>query len=315
MGREVKRVDLADPPRMNKPWPGYINPFNKLRKSCDYCQNGYSAAAALYKDQWYGYVEFDPVAYGAKPLSIDDETFKAVIRQKVERSIELAQREGRREYYTAGGTLSLEEALHIEEHRMFEYYSKQWMHHLIQDDVDALVEAGRLYDLTSEWVPGEGWRKRPGVVVTADQVNAWSLRGLSHDSINCWVCVEARCKRNGEETRCLACGGSGEWWPSSELKAQYEAWEPTEPPVGEGYQIWETVSEGSPVSPAFASPEELASWMVQNDTSITKDNTYETWLKFIDAGWAPTSVTGSDGVVKDGVNFVGGSEDVETESR
>lgn len=33
-----------------------------------------------------------------------------------------------------------------------------------------------------------------------------------------------------------------------------------EPPKGEGYQLWETTSEGSPISPVFASAEELAAW-------------------------------------------------------
>ena len=61
-----------------------------------------------------------------------------------------------------------------------------------------------------------------------------------------------------------------------------------EPHEGEGYQIWETVSEGSPVSPVFAKPEDLANWMVENDTSIMRDATYEDWIAFIDIGWAPS---------------------------
>lgn len=32
------------------------------------------------------------------------------------------------------------------------------------------------------------------------------------------------------------------------------------PPVGEGYQLWETTSEGSPVSPVFQTMDELCEW-------------------------------------------------------
>lgn len=303
MGREVKRVDLNNPPEVGEVWVGFLSPFADQCQECPSCKNGSSAAASLYADQWYGNAQFDPVEYGAKPLSVDDETFKDAIRHKVEWSMELAKRDGRPDYYTDGGRITLDVALRIEALRMFEYHKGQWMHHLIQEDVNALIEAGRLHDLASEWTQENGWQKREGVVVTADQVNAWSLSGMGHDCINQWVCVNARCARNGEATLCDVCNGSGESWPSEELKAQSEAWEPTEPPVGDGYQIWETVSEGSPVSPAFANPSDLAAWMVANDDSITKDNDFDAWMKFIDAGWAP-SLVGSSAGIQDGVAFM-----------
>lgn len=39
-----------------------------------------------------------------------------------------------------------------------------------------------------------------------------------------------------------------------------------EPPVGDGFQLWETTSEGSPVSPVFESLEELCEWCEKNYT-------------------------------------------------
>lgn len=64
-----------------------------------------------------------------------------------------------------------------------------------------------------------------------------------------------------------------------------------DPPKGDGYQLWETISEGSPITPVFATPEKLAKWLVGNDTSITKDCDYEGWLKFINGpGWAVSGV-------------------------
>jgi hypothetical protein len=66
----------------------------------------------------------------------------------------------------------------------------------------------------------------------------------------------------------------------------------TEPPVGPYYQLWETTSEGSPMSPAFETPEELAHWLEDNNTSAFGGETanYQQWLKFIHGpGWAPSA--------------------------
>jgi hypothetical protein len=99
---------------------------------------------------------------------------------------------------------------------------------------------------------------------------------------------------------CPACAGTGQD-PAS--KEAHDAWEETPPPVGEGYQVWETVSEGSPISPVFATPPELAAWMAIH---WKQDGTYDQWLAFIvGPGWAPSLVTsvGADGrfVVQTGV--------------
>lgn len=40
------------------------------------------------------------------------------------------------------------------------------------------------------------------------------------------------------------------------------------PPKGDGYQLWETTSEGSPISPVFATLDELCSWCEDNATVI-----------------------------------------------
>lgn len=76
-------------------------------------------------------------------------------------------------------------------------------------------------------------------------------------------------------------------------------WEPTEPPEGEGWQVWETVSEGSPVTPVFDSPQELA---IHMSTVGVWGKVYEfsTALRFILEGWAPTAVIDQYGM-RDGV--------------
>lgn len=41
-----------------------------------------------------------------------------------------------------------------------------------------------------------------------------------------------------------------------------------EVPEGEGLQLWETTSEGSPVSPVFATLDELCAWCEENATTF-----------------------------------------------
>lgn len=63
---------------------------------------------------------------------------------------------------------------------------------------------------------------------------------------------------------CPTCHGHG----SAELydgqRAEAEAWEPIDPPEGDGWQMWETTSEGSPSSPVFATPEALADYCAEH---------------------------------------------------
>lgn len=77
------------------------------------------------------------------------------------------------------------------------------------------------------------------------------------------------------------------------LQEQYEKWECQDPPSGEGWQMWETVSEGSPISPVFATPEKLAQWLADTGASTFGSMTapYDVWLKMIvGSGWAPSAV-------------------------
>lgn len=70
------------------------------------------------------------------------------------------------------------------------------------------------------------------------------------------------------------------------VQEAYEAWEPTPPPVGEGWQLWETVSEGSPISPVFANANSLIDWMAGNGFSR------EAAASFINGlGWAPSGIS------------------------
>lgn len=59
------------------------------------------------------------------------------------------------------------------------------------------------------------------------------------------------------------------------------------------YQMYETCSEGTPISPVMKTPEELAAWLAENKASAFADMTadYETWLGMIKGpGHSPSAV-------------------------
>jgi len=70
------------------------------------------------------------------------------------------------------------------------------------------------------------------------------------------------------------------------------------PPEGVGFQLWETTSEGSPMSPVFDTPESLAEWLEANKVSSFASFTcsYDQWLDFIRGpGWATSAILDKNG--------------------
>lgn len=167
-----------------------------------------------------------------------------------------------------------------------------WSRNLTQADVQALVDADRLWEFTHRPLNEEqkkncypnGWTKEPnGYIPAAEEVNKWADNGIGHDSINAWVVVKARCEREGVPSQCKYCDGHGHIYASDEHKRLHETWEDKEPPTGDGFQLWETTSAGSPQSPIFASLEELAEWCEKNaDTFAGAKTTKEKWMKMLD---------------------------------
>ncbi len=283
MGRELKRVALDFSWPVEKVWGGYINPFSSQYAECPECGgSGYSPQARVLKDRWYGNAPFSPADRDSAPHTHTDEHILAAARRNVANSPH---------YYGAD-----DGAIEREARRLATLFNHSWCHHLNQSDVDALVNAGRRMDFTHEFK--NGWQvKDPPYTPTAAEVNAWSCAGFGHDAINQWICVETECLRLGHPTQCAHCHGSGELWPSPEIEQAHEQWERTEPPTGDGYQIWETVSEGSPISPVFATPEELAGYMAGRRWGADKGSSYESWLAFINGpGFAMSMVINATGI-------------------
>ncbi len=64
------------------------------------------------------------------------------------------------------------------------------------------------------------------------------------------------------------------------------------------YQMYESTTEGTPISPVFDTPERLARWLADNKASAFADMTatYEEWLRVCQGGYAPSAVIDADGM-------------------
>lgn len=109
--------------------------------------------------------------------------------------------------------------------------------------------------------------------------------------------------------KCSTCKGEGELEKYEGQRAEREAWEPSDPPAGDGWQLWQTVSEGGPISPVFAAPEDLARWMASPEytwgASKHERISYESALAFVNAGWAPSFASKPQTGPMSGVEYVG----------
>jgi hypothetical protein len=270
MSREVRRVPLDFEHPLRQVWSGYIQPEWLDEEKCMSCDgSGYSPTARRLQDTWYGKRPFSPHETGSTPLTAETPEVRAFAERNVANSPW---------FYGEGEVAIVREA-----RRLATLWNGMWMHHLTQDDVDALVAADRLMDLTHTWSRETKWQPiEPKPAVTAEQVNKWSLRGLAHDAINCGIVIDDRCKRLGESPTCKICDGHGSVEKYPGQRAEAEAWEPTDPPTGPGYQLWETTSEGSPVSPVFKTPALLANWIIVWGSDLDGSNTpYDDLVKWI----------------------------------
>ena len=78
---------------------------------------------------------------------------------------------------------------------------------------------------------------------------------------------------------CPVCSGHG---IDPLFYGQYDTWEKVEPPTGDGYQLWENRSEGSPISPVFHSLGELATWAEENATTFGSHKAdKKTWIRIL----------------------------------
>jgi hypothetical protein len=82
---------------------------------------------------------------------------------------------------------------------------------------------------------------------------------------------------------CDYCEGSGQQYCDEKYRKLHEEWAPIDPPVGEGYQLWQTTGEGSPVSPVFKTLDELCNYAEKNCTTFGSSRAPATaWKKMLE---------------------------------
>ncbi len=182
---------------------------------------------------------------------------------------------------------------------MCDLWNGKWQHHLSQEDVDAVLASDKVLEgLTHEWLDdSRGWTRIEREPPTQREVNLWSL-GLTAflRSLPQGIVHNAHAERHGLSRTCASCDGKGAVFRGDGHRRAHDDWKPTEPPEGPGWQMWETVSEGSPVSPVCATAEDLARHMADRDARRDDGMGYEGWLRFIvGPGWAPTGINGMSG--------------------
>lgn len=107
---------------------------------------------------------------------------------------------------------------------------------------------------------------------------------LGYDSIATWVAERNIIKAAGLDEKtwgiCPTCKGDA---IDPKVKEAYEAWKPTDPPEGPGFQLWENTSEGSPQTPVFATIEELCEYASKHCTTFADNKvSAEQWRKMLD---------------------------------
>jgi hypothetical protein len=109
--------------------------------------------------------------------------------------------------------------------------------------------------------------------------------------------------RNGEDADC-------EFWeydgnPPDPESYRHRDWTPEE---AVGYQIYEDVSEGTPISPIFTSLDELQEWLVQRGYSPSAA------ANFAKGGWAPSMIVNYNPPnisIKVGIEALGDEEEAQ----
>lgn len=160
---------------------------------------------------------------------------------------------------------------------------RRWKDRITQDETDALVAEGRLRKWVGKWVTVP---RTAAEVNAANGPNGSMLGDMAHDAINRWILIEARAKRLGVYGNCNVCDGAGEVWFSDEIRRLHDEWVAEGPPAGDGFQLWETTSEGSPSSPVFGTLDELCAWCADNATTFASFKaSAEEWRRMLDAGF------------------------------
>jgi hypothetical protein len=284
MSREVRRVPLDFDWPLEQVWQGYLMPDRLREPNCKVCER-----PSPYSSFLGGEAHSDGLSPAARAIS---ETFYPhQVGGDRERAEQLAWHD----------KIGQAEVVNLVAH-----------HRLHQFDLWDRIELPEPYEINEDGHPIRfKWVRNDKPTPTAEEVNAQQHMGAlsGHDGCNRHILVRFRCQVLGISMECVACGGRGSMEAYPGQRAEAEAWESTDPPSGDGWQLWETVSEGSPVSPVFPTAEELAQWLTTPEGGAAagpsrQPMTIDQARGFVGVGWAPSGV-GNAGGFHDGASYVG----------
>lgn len=172
--------------------------------------------------------------------------------------------------------------------------ARQWVEQmaalclLLDGDLHAQAQGRPMHPYFND-TGSRAWGVRPSADIREFGTGLAGREGFGgmHDSIDNWRATDKLIEAAGLDPKawgmCAACAGHGSIEKHPGQRDEAEAWEPTEPPTGDGWQMWETTSEGSPMSPVFGTPEELADWLAESGASLFGGTTAtrEQWLKIV----------------------------------
>jgi hypothetical protein len=317
MSREVRRIALDFDAPVGKVWEGYLNPYRDRAQKCQCVvegRDGLSPRAHELTERWWGYTHFTPEMNGSTPISHKHPYIASLAKRNLLQSpkhFHLSLEEVQA-FFDAGidpetATCDVSAEYMFEALRQTRHYNSMWSYHQNDDDIDVLVKRPEALGYTHHRDAEGNWiENNPPVRPTAEELQLSMLDVFSNSRIE-YHLIEGICEREGVLYLCQICEGDIELWPSEEDRKLYDEWQCQRPPAGEGYQLWSTVTEGTPNSPVFATPEELADFLAGPESperkGINSEITRDEWLTFIQGemhsvGSATTSAAGFVGGVK-----------------
>lgn len=241
MQRKVKRVPLDFDWPLGVPWGGYENPYIFDEDICQQCDGtGLSNYALDLKGLWYQGSCVESASLIVNKYEVGTPLY-TLAREVLNRAVD------------TDGNFVRKVGL---------------QYNLSQDDVVALWREGRL----DSWgFPYDAKGQAP----SANAVNkvAQNSRGLygMHDLINMHIVIQQRCQMYGQSATCTECHGGGVVPLKQSQRYLFDTWQPIDPPVGDGYQLWSTIQDGvdGPLSPVFSDEETFIQYLIE--ASIVSD--------------------------------------------
>jgi len=261
MGRELRRVPLDFDWPLNEVWKGFLNPHYRPcpKAATNECDGGYSNAG-----KWMDAI--------CRFLSLIGE--EAVLEPH---ATELQKR---------GRT-----------------YPHPYLRQFAQAPMTTIpyevrMRLNDLDNMERERELGEYLRRNPPKLLTFTEELANFITALAGKKPEppfgdiSWNIQQALMKAAGIDPDskwgvCKVCDGNG---LDPEIREAFENWTPEPPPIGEGWQLWETVSEGAPYSPVFPTRKKFVAYLVGEGYSRSAAE------KFCDVGWV-VSCQMRDGVI------------------